>query len=700
MSKKKLNKINDKKISDIINNMENQIHQDHQSPLSGHLSFKDQYEFSEKQLKVLASMMYADTKVVFVEGVSGTAKTFLSIFAALKLIDQKKCNKIMYVRSLAESASKSIGALKGPQPLFAKIMTPNGWTTMGEIQKGDEIMAYDGTVCKVLETYDQGESEVFKVGTNDGRETYCCDNHAWFTQTLSEWKMGKHGSIKSFLEIRNSLYGSKDNKRLSKRLNHAIPFCAPIQYNPQEYIIQPYTMGALLGDGWFTHYVGICSTDYDIPERVKKEINSIGCDLDLSKFKNDGSCISYTISSNVVNNKPSKRIEFTNIDSGEKILFNNRVDCLDYFQDMTQERFYKLKDGDVYHNHIVKILQKVNSTNPIKNEIIKLGLYKKRANEKFIPEIYKYGSVEQRIALLNGLMDTDGCASGAYSMFYTASPQLASDVVDLVRSLGGTTNIRIRDRGDGYREIDGCQIKHNYLSYECRISLNNINPFFLKRKADKYKSNYLHKIKIESCQSIGTMQTKCIKIDHPSHLYITDDFIVTHNTMDDKLNPFLLPLDEKIEEILHPQSQKRLKEEKRIQGIPINFLRGASIRNTCAIIDEAQDFTFEELVTVMTRIGEDTKFFIVGDPMQSDIGNRTGFKKMIELFNDDESASKGISYFKFTKEDIVRSGILRFIMERIENGPKKEPMFDDASIYHRDSLLNEPIAKKDIKLSV
>lgn len=284
MSKKKTNKFNDQKLNEVMNNMENQIHQDHQSPLSGRLSFKDQYEFSEKQLKVLAAMMHSNSKVVFVEGVSGTAKTFLSIFAALKLIDQKKCNKIMYIRSLAESASKSIGALKG--------------------------------------------------------------------------------------------------------------------------------------------------------------------------------------------------------------------------------------------------------------------------------------------------------------------------------------------------------------------------------------------------------------------------------SLTEKLNPFLLPLEEKMEEIIHPQSYKRLMEEKRMQGIPVNFLRGASIKDSCAIIDEAQDFTFEELITVMTRIGENSKFFIIGDPMQSDIGKKTGFRKMIDIFNDDDSVINGIHYFKFGKEDIVRSGILKFIMEKIEEGPKQEPMFEDSSIYHKRYSSNGHTSKNDIKMSI
>lgn len=160
---------------------------------------------------------------------------------------------------------------------------------------------------------------------------------------------------------------------------------------------------------------------------------------------------------------------------------------------------------------------------------------------------------------------------------------------------------------------------------------------------------------------------------------------------DDKMEPFLMPLRDKLEELLpKPQLDKLIKEE-RIQGIPVNFLRGASINAKFVVIDEAQNLDYRELTTALTRIGKFSKFIILGDPLQSDINGRSGFMKMFDLFNSDESKNEGIHCFSFTREDIVRSGILKYIIEKIEGTytpPTKkvdEPMFpeqNDKKLLH------------------
>jgi phosphate starvation-inducible protein PhoH len=96
------------------------------------------------------------------------------------------------------------------------------------------------------------------------------------------------------------------------------------------------------------------------------------------------------------------------------------------------------------------------------------------------------------------------------------------------------------------------------------------------------------------------------------------------------------------------------------------------------ICDESQNFTFKELTTAITRLGKFSKIIILADPNQSDINGRSGFMPMFDLFNSEESKNQGIHCFSFTKDDIVRSGILRYISEKIENhniNHKTEPMF-------------------------
>ena len=112
-------------------------------------------------------------------------------------------------------------------------------------------------------------------------------------------------------------------------------------------------------------------------------------------------------------------------------------------------------------------------------------------------------------------------------------------------------------------------------------------------------------------------------------------------------------------------------EEKIIQCAPINYLRGASWDNKLIIADESQNFTRKELVTLITRIGNNSKYFICGDPMQSDINGKTGFEPLMGLFDDNECKDKGIYTFRFGEEDILRSEILKFIVNKLENNPIK-----------------------------
>jgi len=135
---------------------------------------------------------------------------------------------------------------------------------------------------------------------------------------------------------------------------------------------------------------------------------------------------------------------------------------------------------------------------------------------------------------------------------------------------------------------------------------------------------------------------------------------------DEKFNPYMLPLEDKLEELLKTSDHQRLFQEKRIEAMPINYLRGANWRNKIVVADEAQNFTFKELTTLITRIGENTKLFVCGDFMQPDINGKSGYRAMCDRFTDAESRKMGIHTFKFGIEDIKRSKILKFIIKRLE----------------------------------
>ena len=74
----------------------------------------------------------------------------------------------------------------------------------------------------------------------------------------------------------------------------------------------------------------------------------------------------------------------------------------------------------------------------------------------------------------------------------------------------------------------------------------------------------------------------------------------------------------------------------------------------------------KEIITLITRVGEFSKIIVLGDPYQSDIGTKSGFTTVYNMFNDDESKQNGIYTFEFTDEDIVRSELVKFIMKRIK----------------------------------
>lgn len=144
-------------------------------------------------------------------------------------------------------------------------------------------------------------------------------------------------------------------------------------------------------------------------------------------------------------------------------------------------------------------------------------------------------------------------------------------------------------------------------------------------------------------------------------------------SVEEKINPYMAPLEDKLIEML-PQNKtvrRELIDSGRIQAMPINFLRGASWKDKVVVADEAQNFTFKELTTLITRLGHNSKLFICGDFMQSDINGKSGYADMFNLFKDKESQDNGIHCFSFNKNDILRSELQKYIIGKLEDNYKK-----------------------------
>ena len=137
---------------------------------------------------------------------------------------------------------------------------------------------------------------------------------------------------------------------------------------------------------------------------------------------------------------------------------------------------------------------------------------------------------------------------------------------------------------------------------------------------------------------------------------------------EEKLAFFKIPLLEKLDELLPEATTERLEKEGRVSMFPVNFARGVNWSNKCIIMDEAQNCTVKEITTVLTRMGEGSKCFILADPMQTDLhGNKSGCTKMNDLFKDDQqSMENGIYTFKFDEDDVMRSKLVKFLVKKLK----------------------------------
>ncbi len=161
-------------------------------------------------------------------------------------------------------------------------------------------------------------------------------------------------------------------------------------------------------------------------------------------------------------------------------------------------------------------------------QLKKMKLYKTRSDTKFIPEAYKWSSVEERYAIIQGLMDADGyTAPDKNACYYTTTSQkLAEDVAFILRSLGAYVSITEK-QGKLYG-IPKKKIYELYIKHRTPEKL-----FRLKRKkeiASKFKRKNISK-RVIAVEEVGIITGRCITVSNPNGLYITNDFIVTHNSV-------------------------------------------------------------------------------------------------------------------------------------------------------------------------
>lgn len=172
-------------------------------------------------------------------------------------------------------------------------------------------------------------------------------------------------------------------------------------------------------------------------------------------------------------------------------------------------------------DHTIQLVDRVGGArNPVIQTLRGLNLWGKTSHGKFVPDEFKNTSIKNRLALLQGLLDTDGTVGkdGLSISLCSASRRLAEDVAWLVRSLGGRARILSKKA-----------------AFNVSVALpDEYAPFRLSRKAERVHSRPKYNTfrrGIRSVEYVGRKPVQCISVAHPSHAYITDNFTVTHNTM-------------------------------------------------------------------------------------------------------------------------------------------------------------------------
>lgn len=339
-------------------------------------------------------------------------------------------------------------------PLDTKILTNTGWVKNKDLKIGDHIIDPFGKETKVIGVFPQGIRQCYKLIFIDGREIEADENHLWEV-FFYRWKKAKIINTKKLSILLNKPHYKN---------GLAIRFFSGEYGVEKDFLIHPYLLGVLLGDGSLQKTCRWCKPDLFIKEKIESLIRD-----------------------------------------------DYRVSC----QSSKKNIFA-----------IVKKKKKPNKNLYIE-ELKKLELLSKRSNEKFIPEIYLHASMQQRLDLLNGLLDTDGGVvnkNGSVE-YSTSSPILAKQVQQLAFSLGFRCRVQ-----EGKTFLNGVQKRNRFrLVFDGKNYLQLFSTPVKKEKLNKNKRIRKY-LTIVDCKKTTKKETQCIMVNNESHLYVAENYITTHNT--------------------------------------------------------------------------------------------------------------------------------------------------------------------------
>jgi len=135
---------------------------------------------------------------------------------------------------------------------------------------------------------------------------------------------------------------------------------------------------------------------------------------------------------------------------------------------------------------------------------------------------------------------------------------------------------------------------------------------------------------------------------------------------DEKMQPYIMPLYDNLYKIADKHSVNMIEKRGMLSSEVLGFTKGRTYDDTYMIVDEAEDFTLQDLRLIISRMGKRAKLFIIGDVKQSNVRN-SNFGLTYDLFNTPEDRGKGIHCFKFTAKDIMRNDIIQHMITKIDS---------------------------------
>jgi LAGLIDADG DNA endonuclease family protein len=354
------------------------------------------------------------------------------------------------------------------QPRDEPVLTPSGWRPIGDLRVGDEVFAGDGSATTVVGVYPQGVRPVYRVTFDDGATTRAGGDHLWKV---------------------------KDPESRFRRPRPERGDGYPrVAANYGEWSVMSTDE---IRSRWGDRPVARARCAIPAPGPIQYQQRDVPLDpYALGLLLGDGGMSQGSVS-------------FTSVDP-------SLVEALRSAGITVKPKGTRGMDW--------------SATGGIVATLRGLGLMGHRSDTKFVPESYLLNTPSVRLAVLHGLLDTDGTVGKQGFVTYTSvSEKLADDVVALVRSLGGKARTTRRQTYYTYRG----KRKAGQPAFTVFIRLRSLPLFRLERKLDRVKCLRPPRPErvLVSIEADGEADSVCIAVAHHDRTYITRDYIVTHNTI-------------------------------------------------------------------------------------------------------------------------------------------------------------------------